>query len=130
MSRVETYYNLHKKCLSYRPSGGRVKHAKAMILDDVTFAVQPAGRERVRREGRKNVHAFVRGVPAWMAGMEDDLEDYTIYNMIRQGYKRISYNPHSNVPNFVMVDTGKPIKKATQVVIIDKNIFLSGSTND
>jgi len=30
-------------------------------LQNVKFAVQPAGRDKVRREGKKNVHAFVRG---------------------------------------------------------------------
>jgi hypothetical protein len=32
-----------------------------VTLSDVTFAVSQAGRERVLREGRKNVHAFVVG---------------------------------------------------------------------
>ena len=30
-------------------------------MQNVNFAVQPAGQAKVRREGRKNVHAFVRG---------------------------------------------------------------------
>ena len=30
-------------------------------LKDVKFAVQPAGRRKVLREKKKNVHAFVRG---------------------------------------------------------------------
>jgi hypothetical protein len=62
-TRVEVYWNLHKKCFSYRPArkGGRVLHASSLLLENVTFAVQPAGRERVLREKRKNVHAFVRG---------------------------------------------------------------------
>jgi len=125
-TRVETYYNLNKKCLSYRPSGGKVKHAKAIILNDVKFAVQPAGRERVRREQRKNVHAFVRGMPAWVAGLEDDLGEYTQENMERQGYRRITYNPYS-FGSFAMVGTGAPIHSATQVVIIGKDIYLSGT---
>jgi len=125
-TRVETYYNLHKQCLSYRPSGGKVKHAKAIVLNDVRFAVQPAGRERVRRENRKNVHAFVRGMPAWVAGLDDDLEDYTPENMERQGYRRITYNPYS-FASFVMADTGSPIHSATQVAIINKTIYLTGT---
>jgi hypothetical protein len=124
-TRVETYYNSHKQCLSYRPSGGKVQHAKAIILNDVSFSVQPAGRERVRRENKKNVHAFVRGMPAWVAGLEDDLEDYTAQNMQRQGYGRITYNPYS-FESFVMVETWQSIRNATQVVIIGKDIYLSG----
>ena len=64
--RVEVYWNLHKLCWSVRalegPNKGRViKHTQALGLRDCRFAVQPAGRERVLREQRKNVHAFVRG---------------------------------------------------------------------
>ena len=125
MTRVETYYNLHKRCLSYRPSGGRVKHAKAIILNDVSFAVQPAGREKVLREQKKNVHAFVRGVPSWIAGLDDGLEDYTPRNMERQGYRKITYNPY-NYKSFVFADTEMPVNKATQVVIIDRSIYLTG----
>lgn len=125
MTRVETYYNLHKRCLSYRPSGGRVKHARAMILNDVSFDVQPAGRAKVLREQKKNVHAFVRGVPSWIAGLDDGLEDYTPSNMERQRYRKITYNPYKH-GSFVFADTGAPINKATQVAIIDRDIYLTG----
>lgn len=127
--RVEAYYNLHKKCLSYRPSGGRVRHARGMILNDVSLTVQPAGRERVLREKRKNVHAFVRGVPAWVAGVDDDLDDYTPDNMDRQGYRKITYNPYK-YDSFVFADTHEPVRKVSQVVIVDRQIWMSGSSND
>jgi hypothetical protein len=123
VERIEVYYNLHKHCLSYRPSGGKVKHTQAVILNDVSFDVQPAGNAKVRREGKKNVHAFVRGVPAWIS--DGSLEDYNSENMERQGYRKITYDPYKN-ESFVMTDTGAPIKRATQVVITGKNIWLSG----
>lgn len=61
--RVEVYYNLHKKCWSVRSckTGRVIKHADSLAMRDCKFVVRPAGREKVRREGRKNVHAFVRG---------------------------------------------------------------------
>jgi len=61
--RVECYWNLHKHTFSMRDcSTGRViAHPTEFMLHDVTFVVQPAGQARVRRERRKNVHAFVRG---------------------------------------------------------------------
>jgi hypothetical protein len=77
----------------------------------------------VRREGKKNVHAFVRGVPAWIS--DGSLEDYNSENMERQGYRKITYDPYKN-ESFVMTDTGAPIKRATQVVITGKTIWLSG----
>jgi hypothetical protein len=126
MSRVEAYYNLHKKCLSYRPSGGKVKHARAMILNDVSLDVQPAGRERVRREGKKNVHAFVRGTPAYIRDLDDTNDgDISPANMERQGYRKITYNPYK-YDSFVFADIGWPVKKVSQVVIMDREIWMSG----
>ena len=65
--RVEVYRNLHKGCFSVRALSGENKgrvidHVHSITLTDATFVVQPAGRDRVLREGRKNVHAFVRGI--------------------------------------------------------------------
>ena len=62
--RVEVYRNLHNNTFSIRRNGKVVKHLEnwmTLHLKDVKFAVQPAGREKVRREGKKNVHAFIRG---------------------------------------------------------------------
>jgi hypothetical protein len=64
--RVEVYRNLHKDCYSVRALSGENKglvigHVQSITLQDVSFAVQPAGRNRVLEEKRKNVHAFIRG---------------------------------------------------------------------
>jgi hypothetical protein len=64
--RVFVYFNLHRKCLSIKalegPNKGRVvAHEQAAYLTDVTFKVSEAGRQRVIREQRKNVHAGVVG---------------------------------------------------------------------
>ena len=64
--RVEVYRNLHKDCYSVRALSGEDKgrvidHVQSITLRDVSFIVQPAGRNRVLEEERKNVHAFVRG---------------------------------------------------------------------
>ena len=62
--RVEVYRNLHNGTHSIRRNGKVVKHLEnwmTLRLVDVKFAVQPAGREKVRREGKKNVHACIRG---------------------------------------------------------------------
>lgn len=59
--RVEVYWNLHKGLYSVRKDGIVVEHTTRLALEDVKFSVQPAGREKVLREKKKNVHAFVRG---------------------------------------------------------------------
>lgn len=124
--RVEAYYNLHRRCLSYRARGGKVAHAAAMILNNVKFAVQPAGNAKVRLHGRKNVHAYIRGDLAWQTDdIVHGMDDYDEENLRRQGYRQITYNPYYN-SYFVYRDTQEPIKSASQVVIVGKNIYLSG----
>lgn len=62
--RVEVYWNLHRQVYSVRllRTGRVVAHVPYIKLRGVTFSAQAAGRERVRRTGVKNVHAFVRGM--------------------------------------------------------------------
>lgn len=64
--RVRVYRNLHNGLWSVMawdgPEKGRIiAHVPEIYLTVVKFVVQPAGREKVRREKRKNVHAFVEG---------------------------------------------------------------------
>ena len=44
-----------------RVEGVVVDHPHAVVLKNVKFRVQPAGRAKVLKEKRKNVHAFVCG---------------------------------------------------------------------
>ena len=59
--KVEVYWNLHKNKYSVRHKGKVIAHETRLYIQDAKFVVQPAGRERVRKEKRKNVHAFIRG---------------------------------------------------------------------
>lgn len=58
---VEVYWNLHKKCWSVRHKGKVILHKDEVYIKKPIFVVRPAGRERTRREKKKNVHAFVKG---------------------------------------------------------------------
>ena len=123
--RVETYFNLHKKCLSYRPSGGKVQHAHTLLLNNVKFAVQPAGRAKVLREKKKNVHAFVRGEVAFVRPTAaDDDGDLSPANMERQGYRPVTYNPYKS-DSFVYTFTGEPVYEAKQVAIIGRQMWVT-----
>ena len=57
------YYNLHKHVFSVRSckSGLVEHHVNTVILSDCDFKVSKAGRDRVLKEKRKNVHAGVKG---------------------------------------------------------------------
>lgn len=89
---VEVYWNFHKKLFSVRVKGKVVGHARRIWLHEVRFKVSEAGRQRVLREKRKNVHAVVRGrwiaTPRWA-----QVETMTVHEC------PVSYNPYRG-PNF------------------------------
>ena len=93
--RSQVYYNLHKKCYSVRQNGRVVDHADSVVLTDCRFLVQPAGRDKVRRTGVKNVHATVTGIYTPM-GSEDI--SYLMAGDARYVYPEpcdyVSYNPY------------------------------------
>lgn len=112
--RVEVYWNFHKKRFSVRALKGSMRglvclHAEKILLENVEFTVQPSGRARVLREGRKNVHAFVRGTLVATddgVGRSQDL----------QGWDPVTYNPYLDT-SFVRVvgETGSrfPVQTAS-----------------
>lgn len=120
--RVEVYYNIHKNCLSLRPiPGGRVSHMTGIVLSDVKFAVQPAGREKVRQEKRKNVHAFVRGtfiVDESRPGYDDALLNI----MSRPVVEEVTYNPYL-YDLFVRKNDLAYVTWADHVAIVGKKIY-------
>ena len=64
--KVYVYYNLHKKLWSIKALEGERKgrviaHRKTVVLTNVTPKVSEAGRQRVLKEKRKNVHAGLVG---------------------------------------------------------------------
>ena len=64
--KVFVYFNLHKRLFSVRALEGSNKgrviaHLNYLLLDNPRFKVSKAGRERVLREKKKNVHAGVVG---------------------------------------------------------------------
>ena len=61
MKRVQVYYNIRRGDYSGRQSGRVIDHVDSIILRDVRFNVAPAGRDKVRATGVKNVHATVTG---------------------------------------------------------------------
>lgn len=55
------YWNSHRRCYSVRISGIVRAHVRSLMVDKPELIIWEAGRQRARREGKKNVHAFVRG---------------------------------------------------------------------
>ena len=63
MQEVEVYRNLHRNCWSIRDAKSKLVlgYADDVTLSDAYFVVNESGRQRVLRDKKKNVHAFVRG---------------------------------------------------------------------
>ena len=81
--KVKVYWNLHKDCFSVQQKGLVVGHTEKIVLSDVEFRVGQAGRERVLKEQRKNVHAGIVG--EWM--------DYA-WQRTGSIWDEITYNPY------------------------------------
>ena len=87
-----------------------VDHIRTAVVDNVKVVVQPAGRARVIREERKNVHAFVRG----------ELSDE---RLISSGLVRVSYNPYDH-DHFIREDTGEAIYEADRVLMTLNGVWI------
>lgn len=105
--KVRVYWNLHKKCYSVQSckTGRVIAHKIALTLADPKFVIRKSGQDRVRREGKKNVHAFVvgyfghrNGLAAWPKA------------------QKVTYNPYRN-DTFVFEKTQEPIEKAHVVTM-------------
>ena len=114
-NKVRVYYNLHRKQLSVQSKtdkGWRVwLHANKVTLEDVEFKVSEAGRQRVLREKKKNVHAFIEG--------------YLVLDGIEKIEPRVlvSYNPYLPIGKFHERKTNKVVDKAKFAVIVGREIL-------
>jgi hypothetical protein len=132
--RVEVFFNLHNGLWSVRALNGAYKgrvvgHAHTVLIRDARFMVQPGGRERVIREGRKNVHAFVRGdleaakwsnktnamLPKGSAAYMPWTRDDTRYRRFAcEAGQVVTYNPY-RFSTFVDADALSPVFNAPMV---------------
>jgi hypothetical protein len=82
---VQVYFNLHTRLFSVRQDKV-VCHTDYICLSDVEFKVSQRGRERVLREKRKNVHAYVTGHLV--------SPDVVNKNTVGQAWLNVTYNPY------------------------------------
>ena len=105
---VKVYWNLHRYCYSIQQRGLVVAHAQDVTLQNAAFKVSEAGRQRVLREGRKNVHAFVTGYLTDESASESCIE-------------RVIYNPH-RFTSFVLFLSKEKVEAAS-VAHLDRELF-------
>ena len=116
--KVFVYFNLHKKVFSVRALEGSNKglviaHTDKLTLTDVTFKVSEAGRQRVLRERRKNVHAGV-------VGQWDGIIDA---QTVAENTVPVTYNPYL-YDSFVLRDNEIPIHWASSAYLDNRKIFV------
>ena len=106
---VRIYRNLHTKTLSMQSKvNGKWKvigHPTSVSLNNVRFLVYQSGRNRVLREKKKNVHAYIEGTL-----------EFSNHSELMPSGARFSYNPYK-MDSFYLVDSGEPVKTADWVEI-------------
>jgi hypothetical protein len=111
--RVFVYFNLHKKCFSIKAlegdrKGRVVAHSVTVVLEGCKLLVSEAGRQRVLREKRKNVHAGVSGT--WING--DRVESH--YEFLSMVGRQVTYNPYK-YSSFIIKATEQAVDRADVV---------------
>ena len=86
--RYYVYRNLTKKCWSVRDLKTRkvVAHLNRLLLTKVEFKVSEAGRQRVLRERRKNVHAGAIGTFRTRGWLNPNCDRQIRYNPYKSGH--------------------------------------------
>lgn len=117
--KVFVYFNLHRKLWSVKalegPDKGRViAHSDAVTLRNAYGKVSAAGRARVLREGRKNVHAGIVGELEALHAVE-----LPFYAM------QVTYNPRK-YESFVWVSDETPFTETVPTAVLaGKRVMVS-----
>ena len=117
--KVMCYYDLHRHTFSVTYKGLVMLKADYLRLSDVEFRVRQGGKQKVRNEQRKNVHAFV-------IGYLDDYCEFPCDDIPEpESNEVITYNPYK-YDTFVVKSTEEPIYKANEIEMINikDKIFL------
>lgn len=123
--KVMVYRNLNNDCLSIKKDGLIHGHARIVFLHDVQFFVSIVGNERVNEEGRKNVHAYVKGNIYYANEDNSFRSPEEIYEGLENsGWTRVYYNPYK-VNTFVVFETFEPIYEAANAVIVMDRVYIN-----
>lgn len=117
---VEVYRNVNKKGVVYsiRQDGCVVAHADEVILLNAEFIVQKVGSKKVKKTGKKNVHAWVRG----------DIVKTRVKPDTNKLKAKVVYNPRKN-DSFVTKGDKLIVKSAPLVILNGEGVFVDNSVN-
>jgi hypothetical protein len=114
--KVRIYRNLNNGRMSIqakvRESWKVVGHVQNAILQDVQFRISEAGRQRVIRDGCKNVHAWGEGI--LLAEFDTSINAAI----------DLTYNPYLNA-TFIQRDTDIPIMQCRFLVVRSNRVYVT-----
>lgn len=111
------YYNIRKKMWSVLNSDMKlVAHTNEIYLKNVKFIVRQGGRQRVLKEKRKNVHAFIKGEII----TKEEFDKGDVF-----GYSVVTYNPYL-YSTFVHQGNKLPVRGGSYACLIDHMLFVKG----
>ena len=87
-------------------------HVHFLCLKNVTFKVSEAGRQRVLKQKKKNVHAFVEGTVC----------DWSSLKKIPS--TEVTYNPYFAIGKFHIKGTNNVVNHADYIIISGKNLMI------
>lgn len=113
--KVFVYYNLHRKLWSVKALEGENKgkviaHRHEVVLQKPKPKVSEAGRQRVIREQRKNVHAGLVG-------------EWFDQKILQAEGDTITYNPYKYT-SFVYADNEQPFTGASLAMMQDRKVYV------
>lgn len=111
---VFVYRNLRNKCMSVKSAktGLVIAHVSGVALKQARLMVSESGRERVRREKKKYVHAGVFG----LVDLDGTSFDETMH-------KRVTYNPYLN-QTFVD-ENGEAVGSASEAYVTTSGVYVA-----
>jgi hypothetical protein len=108
------YWKVHKKCFSVKYRGKVIAHRDSLSVSGAEFRVSEKGRQRVLREKRKSVHAYI------VADRIDPLTPDERLSVLLDGFD-VTYNPYKHTA-FVDTKWEIAVNKA-RWVILKTNMF-------
>lgn len=99
------YFNLHKNVFSVKYKGKVIAHLTNFYGKDCEFRVSEKGRERVLKEKKKNVHAYVV--------CSTFIDTPLLSKLYLENQGKVKYNPYAG-PTFVN-ESGDTVKRADWV---------------
>lgn len=116
MASIDVYRNLTRGGYSIRYKGRVIDHADTLYVTAPKFVVNQAGMLRVRREGKKYVHAYIRGENGSVAWP---------YKCGTPGapWVKVYYNPYTTIC-FRVEGSHRPVYCASAAVVTPNGVYV------